>query len=132
MHPLAVGGRHAPQKVYENALMMELRKSRLKVLQQMPIEVCYEGHPVGEYFADLLVEDKVIVEVKALESIIKAHEHQPVNYLRATSVEVGLILDFGPEPQFKRKIFSDAWKLPLRTHTARPNSLQKVNPCESA
>ncbi len=113
------------EKVYENALMLELRKSRLKVLQQMPIEVCYEGHPVGEYFADMLVEDKVIVEVKAVESIIRAHEYQLVNYLRATSVEVGLILNFGPEPQFKRKIFSDARKPAPRTQTARRSSPQK-------
>ena len=103
------------EKVYENALILELRKRGLGISQQVPIEVCYEGQLVGEYFADMLVENKVIVEVKALENIIKAHEYQLVNYLKATRMEVGLILNFGPEPQFKRKVFTNARKPMLRT-----------------
>lgn len=98
------------EKVYENALVIELRKRGLKVIQQGSIQVYYDGQVIGEYFADLLVEDKVIVELKAVGEIIKAHENQLVNYLKATNLEVGLILNFGPEPKFKRKIFSNSRK----------------------
>ncbi len=96
------------EKVYENALAIELRKAGLKVLQQVPIRVCYEGQLVGEYSADLLVADKVIVELKAADAILEAHECQLINYLKATRMEVGLLLNFGPEPNFKRKIFTHA------------------------
>jgi GxxExxY protein len=105
------------EKVYENALVLEFRKSGLKVAEQVAIEVCYEGHPIGEYFADLLVEDKVIVEVKAADALIQAHENQLVNYLKATRLEVGLVLNFGPEPQFKRKIFTNARKPALKAQS---------------
>ncbi len=102
------------EKVYENALTIELRKSGLKVLQQMPIRVCYEGQLVGDYFADLLVADKVIVELKAADAITEAHECQLINYLKATRMEVGLLLNFGPEPKFKRKIFTNTRKRAMR------------------
>ncbi len=102
------------EKVYENALCIELRKLGLKVLQQVPIQVCYQGQLVGEYSADLLVNDKVIVELKAADAILEAHECQLVNYLKATRVEVGLLLNFGPEPKFKRKIFTNTRKPALR------------------
>ncbi len=105
------------EKVYENALVLELRKAGLKVQEQVPIEVCYEGHPIGQYFADLLVDDKVIVEVKAADTLNQAHENQLVNYLKATHLEVGLILNFGPEPHFKRKIFTNARKPALRAQS---------------
>ncbi len=65
---------------------------------------------VGEYFADLLIEGKVVIELKAVEQIVKAHENQLVNYLKATDLEVGLILNFGPEPRFKRKVFTNTRK----------------------
>jgi GxxExxY protein len=113
------------EKVYENALILELRKAGLKVLQQVPIEVCYDGQPVGEYFADLLVEDKVILEVKATEALIKAHENQLVNYLKATRLELGLVLNFGPEPQFKRKIFTNEHKPSVRTQLPGPNAIKQ-------
>jgi len=103
------------EKVYENALVFELKKHGLEVTQQVAIQVHYEGQPVGDYFADLLVEDKVVVELKAVEEIIKAHENQLVNYLKATNLEVGLILNFGPEPKFKRKIFTNTRKPGLKT-----------------
>jgi GxxExxY protein len=99
------------EKVYENAMIIELRKRGLKVTPQIPIQVCYDGQVIGDYYADLLVADLVVIEVKAVEQIVKAHENQLVNYLKAGSLEVGLILNFGPEPQFKRKIF---------THTRKP------------
>ncbi|MCJ7433365.1 MAG: GxxExxY protein [Anaerolineales bacterium] len=103
------------EKVYENALILELQKRGLTVKQQMPIRVYYEGQVIGEYFADLLVNDLVILELKAAEEIIKAHENQLVNYLKATNLEVGLILNFGPEPKFKRKIFTNSRKPALKT-----------------
>jgi GxxExxY protein len=93
------------EKVYENALLLALRKAGLRVEQQVPITVYFEGEPVGEYFADLLVEGVVILELKAADAIIEAHEAQLINYLRATGIEVGLLLNFGPEPRFVRKVY---------------------------
>ena len=98
------------EKVYENALIIELEKLGLSVRQQVPIQVCYEGKVVGEYFADLLVDDKVIAELKATKEIIDAHEAQLINYLKATNIEVGLLLNFGAEAKFKRKIFTQRKK----------------------
>ena len=98
------------EKVYENALVIELEKRGLTIEQQLPIQVYYEGKVVGEYFADLLVNDKVIVELKAVKEIIDAHEAQLVNYLKATNIEVGLLLNFGTEAKFKRKIFTQKKK----------------------
>ncbi len=98
------------EKVYENALIIELEKRGLTVRQQVPIQVYYEGKVVGEYFTDLLINDKVIVELKAVKEIIDAHEAQLVNYLKATNIEVGLLLNFGTEAKFKRKIFTQRKK----------------------
>jgi GxxExxY protein len=91
------------EKVYENALRIELTKQGLKVEQQKPIKVYYEDEVVGEYFADLWVENQVIVELKAVQSLNKEHEVQSVNYLTATGVDTGLLLNFGPSVQIKRK-----------------------------
>lgn len=93
------------EKVYENALAVELRGIGLGVEQQERINVCYQGHVVGEYVADLLVDGEVIVEVKAVATPDKAHEVQLVNYLKATGVEIGLLINFGREINIKRKIF---------------------------
>ena len=98
------------EKVYENALVIVLRKHGCKVVQQVPVKVYFEGELVGDYFADLVVNDCVIVELKAAELISEAHESQLVNYLRATDMEVGLLLNFGPKPVFRRKVFSNARK----------------------
>ncbi len=94
------------EKVYENALVLELEKQGLKAQKQYPIEVYYEGKIVGKYFADLLVSDVVIVELKAAEKLIAAHETQLINYLKATEIEVGLLLNFGKEAKYKRRVFS--------------------------
>ena len=94
------------EKVYENALALELKQRGFQVEQQAPVHVYYAGQPVGKYFADLLVENQVIVELKTAEAISTAHEAQLLNYLRATGIEVGLILNFGPKPQFRRKVFT--------------------------
>ena len=95
------------EKVYENAMRIELSKMGLNVLQQKNIKVFYEADQVGDYFADLLVNDLIIVELKAAESICKEHEAQLLNYLKATDIEVGLLLNFGKEPKFKRKFFTN-------------------------
>jgi GxxExxY protein len=95
------------EKVYENALAAELAARGHVVKQQVPIQVYYDGKAVGEYFADLLIDDKVLLELKAAESIAKEHEAQLVNYLKATKIEIGLLLNFGKEPRLKRKIFSN-------------------------
>ncbi len=98
------------EKVYENALKITLKKWGLSVSQQQPIKVYFEGQEVGEYFADLVVAEKVILELKAAEAICAGHESQLVNYLKATEFEVGLLLNFGPKPQFRRKIFLNGRK----------------------
>ena len=91
------------EKVYENALRIELAKQGLEVKQQEPIKVYYEGQVVGDYYADLWIEDRVIVELKAVRALSKAHEVQLVNYLTATGVDTGLLLNFGPSVEVKRK-----------------------------
>jgi GxxExxY protein len=83
------------EKVYENALVIELNKAGLKTEQQKKIAVMYEGVVVGDYYADVLVNDQVIVEVKALKEIDESHHAQLLNYLKATGIWVGLILNFG-------------------------------------
>ena len=98
------------EKVYENAMVLELRKMGLKAVPQAPIQVFYEGQVVGEYFADLLVEDAVIVELKAVRALAAEHEAQLLNYLKATRYEVGLLLNFGPKPQVKRKVYDNERK----------------------
>jgi GxxExxY protein len=98
------------EKVYENALMIELKKQGLQAQKQIPISVYYDEHNVGQYFADIIVNDCVIIEIKAAEGLVKEHEAQLVNYLRATEIEVGLLLNFGKEPQYKRKVFSNKYK----------------------
>jgi len=98
------------EKVYGNAMAMELKKLGLNVIQQSPIVVYYDGELVGEYFADLLVEGKIIVELKAVQRIADEHEAQLLNCLKATQYEVGLILNFGPKPQVARKIYDNERK----------------------
>jgi GxxExxY protein len=99
------------EKVYQNALTHELIKSGLQVRQQHPIKVHYDGIEVGEYFADLLVEEQVILELKALKLLDDAHSARALNYLRATGLPVCLLINFGrPRIEIKRLIPSDSWK----------------------
>jgi GxxExxY protein len=92
------------ESVYRKALLIELRKAGLRAEEEKRINVLYEGVSVGDFAADILVEDKVILELKAVEALIKAHEVQTVNYLTATGLDVGLLINFGSERlQFKRK-----------------------------
>ena len=98
------------EKVYENALLMELEKKGLAAESQKPITVTYDGRAVGEYFADIFVEDAIIAEIKAVKNLSAEHEAQVLNYLKATDIEVGLLLNFGPKPEVRRKAFSNARK----------------------
>lgn len=100
------------EKVYENAMVIALTSLGLTVTQQARIEVRFQGQIVGEYFADLLVNDLVIVELKAASRLANEHEAQLLNYLRATPYEVGLLLNFGPKPDFRRKAYDNARKTP--------------------
>ncbi len=95
------------EKVYENALLIELINRGVKCEQQKQIAVFYEDKKVGLYYADLVVADKVIVELKAVSEICEEHEYQLINYLKATSIEIGLLLNFGKSPAFKRKIYTN-------------------------
>ena len=99
------------ETVYENALAHELRKRGHRVEQQAPITVRYDNIVVGQYFADILVDRKVVLELKTAERISDAHVAQLVNYLKATELEVGLLLNFGPKPEFRRKIFTQSRKI---------------------
>ena len=103
------------EKVYENAMAHELRKRGFTVQQQMPIQVYYDGLMVGEYFADLVVDGKVIVELKAADGLRPEYEAQLLNYLRATEIEVGLVLNFGIKPDIVRRIFTNDRKKMVRT-----------------
>ena len=94
------------ESVYENTMLKALRDAGLAVRAQQPISVYFRGVVVGEYRADLVVEDRLILELKALAEIASIHEVQLVNYLKATRIPLGLILNFGPKPGFKRKIFT--------------------------
>lgn len=92
------------EKVYENSLRISLRRLGFEVQQQNPISVYFEGEVVGEYFADLLINQTVVIELKAAKTINPDHEAQLLNYLRATNHEVGLLLNFGATPEFRRKV----------------------------
>ncbi len=95
------------EKVYENAMFIELVAQGMRVEKQKRIKVFYENKEVGEYFADLAINEFVIVELKAAESLCEEHEFQLINYLKATEIEVGLLLNFGKKPEVKRKVFSN-------------------------
>lgn len=94
------------EKVYENALLYELSLLGLNSTKQVPISVHYKDKVVGEYFADILVENKVILELKATP-LHEEHTYQLLNYLKATEIEVGMLLSFGKNPKFERKIFEN-------------------------
>jgi len=99
------------ERVYENAMAISCRKLGLGILQQVPIRVQFEDFVVGEYSADLLADDKVIVELKAARVLTEEHEAQLLNYLKATPFEVGLLLNFGPKPEYRRKILDNSRKV---------------------
>ena len=98
------------EKVYENALAIELRKIGFEVKCQFPINVYYESEIVGDYYADIIVNNLVIIELKATKQLDEEHEYQLINYLKATKVELGLLMNFGKEAVYKRKVFMNCNK----------------------
>jgi GxxExxY protein len=95
------------ENVYENAMHIELKELGFNVTKQEAIKVYYNELVVGSYFADLCIENKVIIELKATENLREEHEFQLINYLKATEIEVGLLLNFGNKPEVKRKVYSN-------------------------
>jgi len=91
-------------------MMIELKREGILAVSQSPIKVFYEGEVIGEYYADILVDDKVIVEIKAAKQLVEENEAQLLNYLKATDIEVGLLLNFGTESEVKRKAFDNTRK----------------------
>jgi GxxExxY protein len=102
------------EKVYLNAMYIELIAIGFKVEKEKKILVYYLGNVVGDYQADLIVEDIIVVELKANNTLVEENEHQLVNYLKATTIEIGLLLNFGKKPQIKRKIFDNDKKKMLK------------------
>jgi GxxExxY protein len=98
------------EKVYQKSLALELTYRGLDVSIEHMIPVKYKGIIVGEYFADIIVENKIIIEVKVIENISKIHESQIINYLKASEIQVGFIMNFYKEPEFKRLIHSNPKK----------------------
>ncbi len=98
------------EKVYVKALLIELEKMGISAKAESPIHVYYDGKIIGEYFADIVVQDCIIIEVKAAKTLNLEHEAQLLNYLKATKMEVGLLLNFGPKPEIRRKIFDSCLK----------------------
>jgi GxxExxY protein len=98
------------EKVYVQAMLLELHKSGISAVAEYPIKVYYHQAVIGEYYADILVDNKVIVEIKATKTLAEEHEAQLLNYLKATEIEVGLLLNFGVKPEIKRKAFNNSRK----------------------
>ena len=92
------------ESVYQNALLIELTKAGLRAEKEKKIQVNYDGQVIGDFVADILVEEKVILELKSVREIHPAHEAQLINYLKATSIEVGLLMNFGEKVEIKRKV----------------------------
>jgi len=95
------------EKVYENAMIIELKNMGFDIKSQHPIKVYYDNTQVGDYYADIIVDDCVIIENKAATALVEAHEAQLINYLKATNIEIGLLLNFGKEAEIRRKIFTN-------------------------
>ncbi len=93
------------ESVYENALYIVLKEYGLNVIKQDPIAVHFRGQTIGIYKADLIVEEKVLIELKAVSNMLPEHEAQILNYLKATNIDLGLLMNFGDKPEFKRFIF---------------------------
>jgi GxxExxY protein len=104
------------EAVYEEALAIGLLEAGLSVARQVATPIWFRGQPIGEYKADLIVNGVVLLELKAARAIDPSHQAQILNYLRATETEVGLLLNFGPKPQFKRFVFENN-KKGIRVHS---------------
>lgn len=107
------------ESVYENSLALALRENGVTAVQQAPLQVTFHGQVVGEFRADLLIDGRLIVEIKAVAKLAAAHETQLVNYLKATGVRVGLLMNFDPVPEFKRRVFDLASNRPRSSASIR-------------
>jgi GxxExxY protein len=115
------------EKVYQNAMLIELTKKGFECVSQKRIMVYYQGIPVGEYYSDIVVNDSVILELKASEVLVYENECQLINYLRATEIEVGLLLNFGIKHEFRRKLFTNDRKksVNIRINPYHPCSIKR-------
>lgn len=96
------------EKVYENALLLELRRAGLRAEAQVPLRVTYKGQEVGQYIANIVVEGKILIELKAVASLAKEHQAQVINYLKATGLRIGLLINFThPKAEIKRFVLPD-------------------------
>ncbi len=93
------------ESVYEKSLIIELKNVGLKAVDQQRLDVFYKNHTVGDFKADVIVEGKIIIEIKAITKLTSQHEAQLINYLKATGKKIGLLVNFGEELEFKRRIF---------------------------
>ncbi len=98
------------EEVYSNAMMISGKEAGLEIKQAQPVRVYFEGEEVGYYKPDLIVNESVIVELKACRMLVPKHEAQLLNYLKATQYEVGILFNFGPKPQYKRMVFDNKRK----------------------
>ena len=98
------------ESVYRKSMVIELIRAGYKVEEEKPLKVYYNGQVVGSFSADLVVEECIVIELKSAQNLVKEHEVQLVNYLKATEVEVGLLINFGKKIQVKRKIFTNDLK----------------------
>lgn len=94
------------ESVYENAMVMTLNEFGLEIKVQFPVKVYFKNIAIGEFKADMIVEDKVLVELKSVAKLLPVHKAQLINYLKATRIEIGLLMNFGDKPEFKRFIFN--------------------------
>jgi GxxExxY protein len=94
------------ESVYENAMVIELRRAGIELVQQPPVEMFYLGHSIGQYRPDLVIPGRLLIEVKTVDSLAPTHDAQLLNYLRVTGLPLGLLFNFGPRAQFRRKINS--------------------------
>jgi GxxExxY protein len=99
------------EKVYQTAMMMALSQAGLTVAQRVPFDVWFRGCPIGDFWADLVVNGVVLVEIKSASALHPRDEAQTLNYLRASSIEVALLMNFGPKPEYRRRIFTNDRKL---------------------
>jgi GxxExxY protein len=106
------------ESVYVNALVIALAEKGLNAQVEVPLLVRFRNHVVGHFRADLLVEESLVLEVKAVSALAKAHEAQLVNYLRATSIPIGMVLNFGPRAEFKRRVCTTRLNRPLSDPSA--------------
>jgi GxxExxY protein len=110
------------ERVYQNAFFLAIQQAGLQVEAQRKIRIWFRGALVGEYIADLIVNELIIIELKAIETLAEEHEAQLVHYLRATEMEVGLLLNFGKKPEIRRKVYDNKLKPNLKNQNPIPKN----------